>query len=412
MSENALVAGPTESSALGGTMLIESLADLSTSLESGSWLDVGLAGLSTALDTAAAVMDPLGQLIAAGLGWLMEHVEPLKGWLNDLTGDANAVAGFAATWTNVAGHLGTASEDLRQVVRSDLEAMTGQGVEAYARYADDVAAHLKGLSGSSAGVAAAIEKCGMVVQIVHDMVRDAIAELVGAAISWAAQIVFTVGLGTPWVIGQVTTRVSSLAARVGGSVTAVIRSASSLRGLVDTLKEAISGLARNLRSNQPRTPGAPGTRDVPGHFAGGSYGPGRRRGELPDEWAERAYDDIRADPNFADDLARANPDMDPADIRRALDHVFRDEHLLGGRTFPDGSVEPITTGRFDPDSPQAEAFYRLRNGEGTPTDHLLLRHEIAESAYVRDHPGATYLEAHEHANSIADWHSARMREGS
>lgn len=56
----------------------------------------------------------------------------------------------------------------------------------------------------------------MVVQAVHDLVRDTLAQLVGSIISWAAEAVFTLGLATPPVIvGQVSTRVSSLATRVG-----------------------------------------------------------------------------------------------------------------------------------------------------------------------------------------------------
>ncbi|WP_233405111.1 hypothetical protein, partial [Actinotalea solisilvae] len=234
MTTNPLVAGPVDtSSALGGTMLVESLYDLSRAIESEDWVAAGLAGLSTVLDTAAAVMDPLGQLIAAGLGWLMEHVEPLKGWLDDLTGDAGAVLGFAGTWDNIATQMGSAAGDLDHLVAADLEGMRGQGVEAYARYASDVAEHLRGIGGSSTAVASSLRTCSTIVQVVHDLVRDAIAELVGAAISWAAQIVFTVGLGTPWVVSQVATRVSSLAARVGSKVTGVITSARALGDLID-----------------------------------------------------------------------------------------------------------------------------------------------------------------------------------
>lgn len=258
MSANPLVAGPVDtSSALGGTMLVESLYDLSRAIESENWLAAGLAGISTVLDTAAAVMDPLGQLIAAGLGWLMEHVEPLKGWLNDLTGDAGAVLGFAGTWDNIATQMGSAAGDLDHLVAADLEAMRGQGVQAYVRYADDFAEHLRGLGASSTAVADSLRTCSTIVQVVHDLVRDALAEIVGAAISWAAQIVFTLGLGTPWVVSQVATRVSSLAARVGSKVTDVISSARALSGLIDALKAAIRRLGDNIRGARPGTTHTP-----------------------------------------------------------------------------------------------------------------------------------------------------------
>lgn len=267
MSTNALVVGPVDtSSALSGTMLLESLAGLSEALESGSWLDIALSGLSTVLDTAAAVMDPLGQLLAAGLGWLMEHLQPLKGWLNDLTGDPGAVTGFAATWQNIAAQTSSAADGYARLVAADLEGMAGEGIEAYGRYADDLAKHLLGMSGSASAVASSLQVAATVVQVVHDIVRDALAEIVGAAISWAAEIVLTVGLGTPWVVSQVATRVSSLATRVGGKVTALIGSTRSLRNLIDALKGALSNLAQGLRGARPgpmHTPDVPRLPDAP-----------------------------------------------------------------------------------------------------------------------------------------------------
>ena len=281
---NPLVAGPENtSSPLGGTMLLESLGDLSQALESGSWLEIGLATFSTAMDTAAAVMDPLGQLFAAGLGWLMEHMEPLKGWLNDLTGDAGAVAGFAATWGNVKAALAAAADELDRVVQADLAGMSGAAVAAYTRYAGDLGAHVRAVSGTAGGVATALRVCSTVVQVVHDLVRDALAELVGAAISWAAEIALTVGLGTPWVVSQVTTRVSSLATRVGTKVTEVIKSARSLKKLVESIKEALADLAKALRNAKPGSAHTPSTHspDVP-RMSGATY---RRR---PKSAAERS----------------------------------------------------------------------------------------------------------------------------
>lgn len=282
MTTNALVAPPTESSALAGTLLIESVNDLATALDNEDWLAAGLAGVGTALDTVAAVSDPLGTLIGAGLGWVMEHLEPLKGWLNDLTGDANAVAGFAATWDNIAAQLDTSAADLEHFTQTDLELMSGAGLAAYTLYARDMTAHLRGLSGSSASVGSSLRTCGMIVQIVHDLVRDTLAELAGAIISWAAEIALTVGLATPWVVEQIATRVASLTTRVGRSVLDVTTSAKALKELVLALKKAIDDLATNLRTGKPKSPseGRVGTSTTPGH--GLAVGDGSRR-ELYDQ---------------------------------------------------------------------------------------------------------------------------------
>ena len=57
------------------------------------------------MDAVATAIDPLGTLIAWGVGWVLDHIDPLKSWLNDLTGDAGRVIGFAQTWANAAGAL-------------------------------------------------------------------------------------------------------------------------------------------------------------------------------------------------------------------------------------------------------------------------------------------------------------------
>lgn len=314
---NPLVVGPIDtSSPLSGTMLLESLSDLTRALDSGSWLDIALSGLSTALDTAAAIMDPLGQLLAAGLGWLMEHLQPLKGWLNQLTGDPGAVAGFAATWQNIATHTANAAEGYARIVAADLEGMAGEGVEAYARYAQDFANHLDAVSGSASAVASSLQVAGTIVQVVHDVVRDALAEIVGAAISWAAQIVLTVGLGTPWVVSQVATRVSSLATRVGGKVTALINSSKSLSNLIDAMKRALSNLAQGLRGARPGSMHAPNTPRLPSttprtalpdisdleHLMRKAYGP---TGELVDPASLRSW---------AEQVAVRHPSLTPDEV--------------------------------------------------------------------------------------------------
>jgi hypothetical protein len=252
---DTLVVGPLDTtSPVAGTHLVESLVDLSTSIRSESWLDATLNGAAAVMDAAAAVMDPIGSLISAGLGWLMEHLEPLKGWLDDLTGDAGAVLGFAATWDNIAAELDLAAGDYTRVLRHDVGAMTGHGVQAYLAHADGVTGNLRGLTSASSAVAAALRTASTVVQTVRELVRDALADLVGAAISWGLQVAVTAGLGTPWVAAQVATRVSSLVARVGGKVTAVVRSMTSLRGLVSELDGVLAGLARLLV--RPRGGGA------------------------------------------------------------------------------------------------------------------------------------------------------------
>lgn len=264
MTANPLVAGPVDTStAFGGAGLLDSLQGLNTSLQSGDWVGSALSGVGVALDTVATAMDPLGSLIAAGLGWLMEHLEPLKGWLNDLTGDAGAVLGFAGTWDNVAAAMNDAGDELNRLVRSDLEAMSGASIAAYTAYANGLADRARAAGSSASAMGSALRTCSTIVQAVHDLVRDTLSQIIGGIISGALFAVVTVGAGAPKVIADLTARVSAVSVRIGRQVTAMVEAVKSLKGLLNEMGDILARLAQGVRGRLPGGSGAPSAPRVP-----------------------------------------------------------------------------------------------------------------------------------------------------
>ncbi len=236
----ALIAGPVDTATpFSGAGLLDSGAQLVAAIESGNWVEGGLAAFSTVADTVAAVIDPLGSLIAAGLGWLIDHFEPIKGWFNDLTGDAGAVAGFAQTWTNVQSQLDASADFLDRVV-TDLDDMAGEAIEAYRRFQVDAAAHIRASGQWAGAMATGLQIASTIVQVVHDLVRDILSQLVGSAISWATQAVVTVGIATPWIVAQVSSRVASWTAKISSKLTGLLRSCGKLGDLLGELKALMS----------------------------------------------------------------------------------------------------------------------------------------------------------------------------
>lgn len=243
---NPLVAGPVDTATpFSGAGLLDSGTQLADAIESGSWIDGGLAAFSVAADTAATVMDPIGSLIGAGLGWLMDHFEPLKGWLNDLTGDAGEVQAFAQTWANVAQALAASGDELTRIL-ADVDAQAGEAMDAYRRFQTDAAAHIHGAGQWAHAMSVGLGIAGTIVQVVHDLVRDTLAQLVGAAIAWVAEIVFSFGLATPWVVAQVSTRVASVSAKLGTGITKLVDAAGTLAKHLDELKVLFTELTELL----------------------------------------------------------------------------------------------------------------------------------------------------------------------
>lgn len=297
---NSLVAARVDTtSPLAGAGLLEDGYDLVNAVNDRSWLDGTLAGVSAVVDTVAAVSDPIGSLLSAGLGWLIDHLSPLNQWLEDLTGDADQVRAFAQTWSNISGQLDGAAQELSGKVAADLADIRGQAADTYRSLMNDAGGHIEAASGWASGISAAFAIAAEIVQVVHDLVRDALADLVGAIISWVAELAFTFGLATPLVVEQVATRVASLATQLGTNITSLLRSLKNLGSLLESLKTLFKrakdifddllhgGPGSRSPESNPDGPGGsspdgPGA-NVPGHTRTGDTTPSDGSGLEPGE---------------------------------------------------------------------------------------------------------------------------------
>ncbi|SEF24244.1 RHS repeat-associated core domain-containing protein [Amycolatopsis pretoriensis] len=255
---NPLVA-PTQDStkAYSGISLLETANDLKSAIESGDWASVAMGAVGTALDALSMAMDPFGAILAAGVGWLIEHVGPLKEALNGLTGNADEIAAQSETWKNVAGELQSVGTDLGDLVKADLQAWTGPAADAYRQRTQDTVTLLetaqKGCEGASNGVKTA----GEVVAAVRALVRDIIAELVGHLISWALQVVFTLGIGLTWVVPQVVAAVAKTASKIADITTRLVKALKALMPLLKRAGDLFGDAAKALKNIKPGKVSAP-----------------------------------------------------------------------------------------------------------------------------------------------------------
>ncbi|WP_406642215.1 RHS repeat-associated core domain-containing protein [Amycolatopsis sp. WGS_07] len=232
---NPLIAPVKETSAAAGIPLLEDATGLKTAIESKNWAAVAIGAVGTALDVLTAVMDPFGAIFAAGVGWLMEHVGPLKEALDALTGNADEVASQAATWTNVAKELEGVSAELTELVKKDVQDWQGEAADTYRKKAEDTSALIASAQKGSEGAASGVKTAGEIVAAVRSLVRDTIADLVGHLISWALQVVFTLGIGMAWVVPQVVTAVAKTSSTIAKVTAKLVK---ALKALIPLLKKA------------------------------------------------------------------------------------------------------------------------------------------------------------------------------
>lgn len=159
------------------------------------------------------------------------------------------------------------------------------------------------------------------------------------------------------------------------------------------------------RSEQPRTDDVRPDPEPGGDVStGGSIRP---RDEVQAwEWADQAYDRFRADDRDVADIANNLAEVErpsgrtgftPDEIGQVKRHLMVDEHLISD--YEGG----LTRQRFDASPGIAEAWIRLRDGRHLDADLILLEHELAEAGYLRQHPDASYPEAHAFANERYNW---------
>lgn len=242
--------------ATSGIALIETGDALHDAIASGSWRDGALAGLGFGIELAAAALDPLGVLAAAGIGWLMEHVRPLSDLLDGLTGDPDAVAAQARTWHGVAVAVRAAGEEMGRATAPG-DDWTGDAADAFTRAGTARAEEIRASAVVADALGAAVEGAGALVSLVREVVRELIAQLVATLVvrvpQWALEEVGTLGLATPHVVASAVAVIAKVTKRVVGLAEGLVR---SLRRLGDLVSELLD-LARRLGARGPAaTPAA------------------------------------------------------------------------------------------------------------------------------------------------------------
>ncbi|MEV4754689.1 WXG100 family type VII secretion target [Micromonospora sp. NPDC049559] len=409
---NPLVAAREDSTgAIDGSWIAEDIGTLVAGFRSGSWIDASIGGFAASMDALSVITDPLGSLVSMGLAWLMEHVEPLSDALDWLAGDPDQITAYGQTWSNVSAAAKESAADLRDAVARQTAGWTGAAADGYRGHAEIQRAAMLGIAEAAAGIAEIVRGAGLVVSLVRQLVRDLIAEFVSVLAvriwEWLAEEGLTLGLATPLVVSQVGTLVGRWMAKIARLLHGLVASLRRLMPMLQKLGRLIDSLKDLLR----RLLGRPGTAATdPGYwtkaFGGHSTRPRNRSDyEREERWAEAAYDAIRQHAD-ADTIAANLRDAERLDgsrgfsreeIEQIRQHVFFEEHPLAD--YDGGVVHQ----RYDASPDMAEAWLRLRRGRPLPEDVALLEHELAESRYYRDNPGATYQEAHRAANGVSNW---------
>lgn len=177
MSENSLVAGPTDSSWHQGAGILDSGLNLASEVTSGEWdgLALGMGGLAFGLDALQMAMNPAQELMKAGVGFLLELIPGVTDLIELLTGDPNAIEGVAQSWNNVAEHLDGVAED-HEASLSKVSGWSGDAAIQYREVAEADIAALRKLAGEARSAAQGVTVLGVLAATARGIVVDLLAE--------------------------------------------------------------------------------------------------------------------------------------------------------------------------------------------------------------------------------------------
>lgn len=230
-------------------------------IENGRFEDFAMDGVALGLDALGVIANPLGGLLSAGIGWLIEHLDFLREPLDALAGDPGAVMGVAATWgEDVKAEVARVASDFRHAAETQTASWTGEAADSYRKAAAELSDQVASLEAAAAGVAEAVQGSGMLVATVRGIIRDIVAEVVAeivlAALTALATSWFTLGGSIAAFTGWAVARGAATAGKIAGKIAKlltkfanILSKFSKLRGAVQALgklAQKFKGLAQRL----------------------------------------------------------------------------------------------------------------------------------------------------------------------
>lgn len=238
-----------------GIGILDSTTQCVNAIASGDWIEAGIGVAETIVGEFSLYQDPATALASYGAGWLIEHVHALSEPLDWLAGNPGAIEAHAQTWGNVADAVSGVRRDYVHAVAGDLTTWQGAAADAYRSRATSTCHLLGALAIAADGIQIAITLSGKVVSDVRGKIQEIIANVVGALISWVAELVCTGGLATPVVAEQAITFIAKWAVKIAELVAKLLKTIKTLIPLLrhldeifNTLKEALDAPGRSSLS--------------------------------------------------------------------------------------------------------------------------------------------------------------------
>jgi uncharacterized protein YukE len=255
MPDGAATSVQPTTTATTGAGIVDSYSSLVTSITSDSEsegekvCDVALSAAGVVTDTIGFAIDPLGSVLSAGVGWLLEHVSFLREPLDVLLGNPDEINANIDQLKQAALEMHTIAAEHGQDL-STIDDWTGATADAYKGSMSQLSEELESMAATLDGTAAVVGISGMLVTtmrgIVFGLISDVIAELVKGALIAAASAVVTLGSSIAAYCGYAGTRAAMTASKCATKISKLIGGLGRQAGRLGELGKAMQRLADGL----------------------------------------------------------------------------------------------------------------------------------------------------------------------
>jgi uncharacterized protein YukE len=276
-----------------GAGIVNTIDVLQDAVKANDDVTIGIAAAGLALDVLGLVLDPLGTIFAAGIGWLIEHVTPFRVPLDMLFGDPEGITVATSALDAEAEKVAERKSDLERKLAEFMQSWSGEGADAFRASTQELADGMDALQEALKSASKNMSICGAVVGAVRGIIRDLIAGVLGGILAGAlaaiAAMAFTFGasigifLGTVYTtvvvaLGKIAMHIKNLVSKITNAAKALKNVGNAARNLGNRAGDAVNGAPiptpNVVGSGGPQVNPNTGTPPTFGNGGGGAGGSG------------------------------------------------------------------------------------------------------------------------------------------
>ncbi|WP_067847613.1 hypothetical protein [Nocardia lijiangensis] len=204
--------------------------------------DAAKIGQDIAKGITLAKFDPFNYVGSMLMGWMLEHVEPMRKTLDSLAGNPGMVTAYSESWSATSAKLAEVAATWKKEVTEGTAAWVGATADAYRTKADAVIAEIAAQAALADLLSRVNEKMSKVVEGVRGIITEILNSLAGMLVEIAAILIATAGTASPALIARAVFGISTATMTVSQMVLKMATSLISLGALLRNLVQMVVGV--------------------------------------------------------------------------------------------------------------------------------------------------------------------------